>query len=109
MPRVTSPPTAHDNANRLLSVTDPLGNVESYTYDLVGNRVSSTNPRGGVTTFVYDAKDRLVNTIDPLGQTIIYTLRRGQQPSSRHRSLEPHHQLWLRCLEPADLGDRCPG
>ena len=36
----------YDSMNRLVSFTDPMGGVWSYTYDPAGNRLSQTNPRG---------------------------------------------------------------
>ena len=43
-------------------MTDPLGNVTSYTYDAVGNVISITDPLGRATRYQYDAMDRLIGT-----------------------------------------------
>ena len=76
-------PTGGGNGSGLLkSVTDPLGDETTYTYDSVGRKVSSVDPDGNVsggnpaahtTTYTYDADDRLLSTTDPLGHTTTYT------------------------------------
>jgi RHS repeat-associated protein len=77
----------YDQRDRLLSRTDPDGQVISYTYDGAGNRTSVTtlagktsftfdvlnrtqtvtDPQGGVTTYSYDAASNLVSTTLPNG------------------------------------------
>ncbi len=46
-------------AGMLLSTTDPLGNVMTYTYDAVGNRTFVTDANGQVTKYLYDVRDSL--------------------------------------------------
>ncbi len=50
---------AYDAMNRLLSETDPLGNMWSHTYDTLGNRASMTDANGAVTNYAYDNANRL--------------------------------------------------
>lgn len=45
-----------DSANgNILSILDPLGNSESFTYDIYGNVATYTDKNGNVTTYGYDA------------------------------------------------------
>jgi YD repeat-containing protein len=66
----------------LLSVTDPLGNKRSYTYDAAGRKVTEVSPRGNVTggtpalhttSFTYDAVGNLTAQTDPLGNKRTFT------------------------------------
>ncbi|MFH0857460.1 MAG: CARDB domain-containing protein [Candidatus Magasanikbacteria bacterium] len=52
--RVTSYTIDPANGN-VLSVTDPMGFVESYTYDQYGNVLTHTEKNGNTTTYTYDA------------------------------------------------------
>lgn len=52
--------------DRLVSVTDPVGQVISYTYDLNGNRTTVTTP-SGTTSSTYDALNRLETVTDSNG------------------------------------------
>jgi RHS repeat-associated protein len=71
--------TAYDAADRVTSVTDPLGHVTAYGYDDTGNQISvtvdpGTSPHLNETTwFEYDALNRVVLITDPLGRTTTYT------------------------------------
>ena len=59
-----------DSAGRITAVTDPTGNVYSYTYDPQGNLASVSFP--GVTTpatYTYDSTHLLLKAIDPRGNT----------------------------------------
>ncbi|MEN2790519.1 LysM peptidoglycan-binding domain-containing protein [Sphingomonas oligophenolica] len=49
----------YDKTGRVLTSTDALNNVESYTYNLF-DRTSITNKLGGVTNYVYDRLSRLI-------------------------------------------------
>ena len=53
----------------ILSITDPLGNVTSYTYDTQGNLLTRTEPGIGTTTYTYDSKGNVLTVKDPLNQT----------------------------------------
>jgi RHS repeat-associated protein len=54
------------NGNRL-SATDPLGGVESWTYDSHGNVLTYTDKDGHITTYTYDGSGNRIQTTDPLG------------------------------------------
>jgi RHS repeat-associated protein len=52
---------AYDERNRVMSVTDPLGNVTSCGYDAAGHKASSTRPNGQTITYnSYDSMNRLL-------------------------------------------------
>jgi RHS repeat-associated protein len=51
----------------LLQTTDPLGNVETWTYDSHGNVLTHTDKDGHTTTYTYDGNGNLATTTDPLG------------------------------------------
>ncbi|MES2937303.1 MAG: DUF2235 domain-containing protein [Pseudomonadota bacterium] len=65
---------SYDLANRRTTVTDPLGRATVYAYDTSGQLTSVTAPAiGGVsqlTTFAYSANGDLVAVTDPLGQQL---------------------------------------
>ncbi len=64
--------SSYDDAGRLTSKTDPLGNVTTYQYDGHLN-TSKTCPLGHVTTYGYDATNRIISKIDHLGKTTAFT------------------------------------
>lgn len=51
--------------NMLVSHTDPLGNVTSYTYEPDFNRSIVTDPRGNIWRFSYDANSNLLTRTAP--------------------------------------------
>lgn len=64
----------YDSAGRLLSVTNPQGQVTSYSdYDVNGRARTITHPNGVVTQLVYDWKGRLLSrTTDGIAQHFTY-------------------------------------
>jgi RHS repeat-associated protein len=56
--------------NRLISRTDPLGNIDTREYDLNGNLIKFTDRRGLVTRFEYDELNRLVRELYDNGATV---------------------------------------
>ena len=54
-------------------VTDALGQVTSYGYDEVGNRITQTDANSHATSYVYDQLGRRTRRILPLGQSESYT------------------------------------
>lgn len=69
----------YDRFNRLVKMTDPLGQKETYTYDLNGNLLQKVDRNSSVITYSYDGMGRLlsnsvVNTADPtLNASYAYT------------------------------------
>lgn len=53
---------AYSASGELASQTDPLGQVTSYTYDLLRRRVTTTDPLNRQTTFSYDAVGNTLTT-----------------------------------------------
>ena len=51
----------------MISKTDPLGNVTTYTYDALGHRLSETDPLSHTHSFVYDAVGNLIAETNALG------------------------------------------
>ncbi len=62
----------HDGNYNLVRITDPLQNVQSWTYDGNGNRIGSTDPLGNLTQFDYDSFGNLKSITDPLGNTTVF-------------------------------------
>ncbi|MCL5946210.1 MAG: DUF6531 domain-containing protein, partial [Planctomycetes bacterium] len=54
---------------RVFSVTDPLGNQERYTYDLVTNQTTYTDELGQATLYEFNAGGLLTTTINPGGNS----------------------------------------
>jgi RHS repeat-associated protein len=63
----------HDAAGRLLTTTDPLGNVTTNAYDAVGNLVSTGDANGHTTTSTYDGSGRVLTVTAPDGGLTGYT------------------------------------
>jgi YD repeat-containing protein len=62
---------AYDSLNRLVSITNPYGEITSYTYDAVGRRTSTTLPNGIQTSYSYDAAGQLLSLVHKLTNTTI--------------------------------------
>ncbi|WP_203862642.1 RHS repeat domain-containing protein [Plantactinospora mayteni] len=75
MPRPGLPTTtySHTPGGELASLTDPAGNVISYTYDWQGRRKTAKDPNAGASTTTYDAAGRIRSTVDARGQKITYS------------------------------------
>ena len=58
---------AYDAANRLISVTDPLGGIARTEYNAAGRVVAQTDPLGRRTAFGFDSFGRVVQTTYPDG------------------------------------------
>lgn len=63
----------YDALGRLTRITDAMGNIITYTYDAVGNRVAQTDALGRTTSFTYDALNKVLTRTLPLGQTEVFT------------------------------------
>lgn len=59
-------------SGKLSKLTDPVGNVWSYTYDQRGNETQLVDPDTGTTTSFYDDRGQLVSTTDQRGRTVTH-------------------------------------
>jgi len=62
-----------DAAGRLLSVTNPRGNLTRYDYDGLNRLKKVTDPLGGMTQFDYDPNGNLLSLSDAKSNPTIYT------------------------------------
>lgn len=60
---------AFDGIDRLVSMTDNVGNVTQYEYDSRNNRSRTIDAKGNVVRYVYDGINRLTQTIRELRNT----------------------------------------
>ena len=49
---------SYDRFNRLEAMTDPMGRIETYSYDLNGNLIGKTDRNSNITATVYDGLNR---------------------------------------------------
>jgi RHS repeat-associated protein len=63
----------YDAAGRLLTETDPLGDVTTHVYDAVGNEEAVTDPNDSTTTYTYDGQNRLATATAPDDGVTTYT------------------------------------
>ncbi|TME54491.1 MAG: RHS repeat protein [Chloroflexi bacterium] len=63
----------YDADHRILSITDPMGNVRSKTYDVNGNVATATDANGKQTTLTYDKLNRQVQATQPLDSSVAPT------------------------------------
>lgn len=63
----------YTDRDELASVTDPAGNVWTYSYDLRGLRTGSTDPDRGTGTTTYDDAGRVLTTTDARSEVLAYT------------------------------------
>lgn len=60
-----------DAMDRITRVTDPVGNVLSYTYDGNGNLATQTDAEGNVTRFRYNTDHGILEILDPSGNRAV--------------------------------------
>lgn len=64
----------YNEFGQILTETDPLGNVTTYTYDPRFQKIATiTDPRGNIWTNTYDENGNLVTITDPLSCTTTMT------------------------------------
>jgi len=77
----------YDLADRLKSVTDPAGNIISYTVNLAGWRTAQQDPDRGNATFTYDNAGRQATAVDARGTRIVSIYDKlGRQTERRQDS-----------------------
>ncbi len=64
---------AYDSMNRVVTVTDPLGNQTIHGYDAAGNQTSVKDALGRISTTIYDALNRPTVTVDPMNNRTTVT------------------------------------
>ena len=62
----------YDGKGNVLSVTDPMGNEQTFAWNEKNKLTSQTNAAGEKTGYDYDAKGNLVSVFQPNGNTISY-------------------------------------
>ncbi|MDY0810706.1 colicin E3/pyocin S6 family cytotoxin [Kitasatospora purpeofusca] len=56
----------------ITSIADPLGNLQTFSYDDHGNQTSASDARGFTTANAYDGNDNLISTVDGGGLRTTY-------------------------------------
>ena len=54
-------------------ITDPHGNAETTSWDMLGNKISDSDPDRGLESYQYDRAGNLLRSRDARGRTITYT------------------------------------
>ena len=92
------------------AVTDPLGEITSFSYNSRGQVKAITNPRGYTTSYVYDdSNGNLQATVTPLGEITTYDYNSLNQQIAQQN---PLGNVWideLRPDEPAAEPNRSTG
>lgn len=52
---------AYYPSGKIQSMTDPMNNITSYSYDIYGNLVTETKPNGSSYHYDYDSSNRIIN------------------------------------------------
>lgn len=63
----------YDRMNRMLSMVDPLGNAEIYTYNRNGWKINETAKDGGTTEYEYSPAGAVLSITDPAGAKTVFT------------------------------------
>lgn len=69
----TSTSFEYNDMNLPSTITDGLGRVTSYTYDINGNLLTETDPLGAVTTYTYDGLNNPLTITDALSNVTTMT------------------------------------
>ncbi|WP_377267660.1 RHS repeat-associated core domain-containing protein [Peterkaempfera sp. SMS 1(5)a] len=59
-------------SGKLSKLTDPAGNIWSYTYDQRDNETQAVDPDSGTTTSAYDDRNQLLSTTDQRGKSVTH-------------------------------------
>ncbi len=80
----------YDGLGRLTEVTDPLGNTQVHTFDLLDRALEVVDPDEGSTTFTYAPDGAVLSRTDARGRTVDFTydglsraLTQGERGSDR--------------------------
>jgi len=73
----------YDAAGNVTKITDPAGNVRTFEYEPIFNKLTKiTDPLGQITRFEYDAKGNLTATVDPTSARTTIAYNEFGQPVS---------------------------
>ena len=92
--------------DRILSITTPEGNKESYTYDKAGRMRSVTDPNGLTTSYSYDLMDNLVKQVSPLEAETAYTYDKTRYRHGKDRCEGKYDSLRSRLKRPCKDADK---
>ncbi len=59
-----------DTSGRITQISDPEGNIQTYTYSDTGDLLSHTDAEGNTTWFQYNYQHGLIGVIDPLNRVV---------------------------------------
>ncbi len=60
-----------DTQNRIIAITDPMGNVQTYSYDGNGDLATHTSATGGVSRYKYNRSHGLIEIRDATGNQAV--------------------------------------
>ncbi|MDQ7008269.1 MAG: DUF6531 domain-containing protein, partial [Acidobacteriota bacterium] len=72
---------AYDGNSRLVSSTDPRGNVTSFEYDALDRRIRTTYSDATTEEFLFDRAGNLLQRTDPIGSVLAYTYDNAHRPT----------------------------
>ena len=76
---ISSTTNYYDAKGQLIKSQDAKGNIFSYEYDAVGNRIATTDPLGNKTKNKYDETGLLIETHDALGKVTQFEYNANRQ------------------------------
>ena len=65
--------SVYDCKGLVMSVTDPEGNITTYTYDSYGNVKTSADAEANITEYAYNPGGQMISTLSPKGELTRYT------------------------------------
>jgi RHS repeat-associated protein len=74
---------AYDPMDRLVGMTDPAGNVWSWTFDWLGRNIARQDPDSGTWTFAYDDASRVTLQTDAKTQQTTFTYDNAGRPATK--------------------------
>ena len=99
---VTTSFTYEPTFNQLASVTDPLQNTTTYSYDTSGNLITVSDPMNHQTTFAYNGAGQATSITDAMQDTAQFSYNSGDLTGIT----DPAGQTTTRLLDPPDSSIR---
>ncbi|MGH9212796.1 MAG: RHS repeat-associated core domain-containing protein [Acidimicrobiales bacterium] len=75
----------YDLAGDLLSITDPAGNIITYTYNRAGWKVTADDPDAGASSYGYDLMGNQTTVTDALGGVLFTAYDQINRPTERRQ------------------------